>query len=530
MFQSVSGKQVISKKVIKMIHGYILLAVICSTAGVNIFTTPVRHLQGKGDDLFGQTIIESQPGVLVASPVQMVHCTMGQENCTKVNTTDQLIHRQRRYTKGSNNNNNNDNQNEADAGTEIAFVLDGSGSIDPPDFEKAKDSIINTMKKVWETCFTCNFAIVQYGRNIRTELSLLENKNGTKAIEKVKSIEQIMHYTKTASAINHVLEHVFVAENGSKEEARKIMIIITDGIIFLDEMKLTDVLNSPKMKNILRLAIGVGNVVNDTKAIQELKEIASDPDEDHLFFVDDYSGLGEKLSKFKKTITGIEDAGTEIAFVLDGSGSIDPPDFQKAKDFICNTMKKVWETCFTCNFAIVQYGRDIRTELSLLENENGRKAIEKVKSLEQIMHYTKTASAINHVLEHVFVAENGSKEEARKIMIIITDGRIFLDQMNLTDVLNSPKMKNILRLAIGVGDVANDTRAIQELKEIASDPDEDHLFLVDDYSGLDEKLLKFEKTITGIEDQLIHRQRRYTNSNNNDKTRIMMKIMRMKMT
>ncbi|XP_061072680.1 integrin alpha-E-like [Conger conger] len=385
-----------------MIHGYVLLAVICATAGFNIFTTPVRHFQEKGDNLFGQTIIESQLGVLVASPVQMVHCTMGQEKCTKVNTRankkkglkpivsaakktdqhqhlvcqqvrkqkgineelngnctllqylqkteeiapsslvveemkgknnnnnnnnnnrshrdklikldlDQRIHRQRRYTNSNNNNNNNndneneeDNENEDDAGTEIAFVLDGSGSIDPPDFQKAKDSIINTMKKVWETCFTCNFAIVQYGRDIRTELSLLENENGTKAIEKVKSIEQIMHYTKTASAINHVLEHVFVAENGSKEEARKIMIIITDGSIFLDQMNLTDVLNSPKMKNILRLAIGVGDVVNDTKAIPELKEIASDPDEDNLFMVDDYSGLDEKLSIFEKTITGIE--------------------------------------------------------------------------------------------------------------------------------------------------------------------------------------------------------------------------------
>lgn len=38
--------------------------------------------------------------------------------------------------------------------------------------------------------------------------------------------------------------------------------------------------------------------------------------------------------------------GTEIAIVLDGSGSIDPPDFQRAKDFIANMMTNFSEKCF----------------------------------------------------------------------------------------------------------------------------------------------------------------------------------------
>lgn len=42
--------------------------------------------------------------------------------------------------------------------------------------------------------------------------------------------------------------------------------------------------------------------------------------------------------------------GTEIAIVLDGSGSIDPPDFQRAKDFISNMMRKIYEKCFEVGF------------------------------------------------------------------------------------------------------------------------------------------------------------------------------------
>lgn len=35
-------------------------------------------------------------------------------------------------------------------------------------------------------------------------------------------------------------------------------------------------------------------------------------------------------------------------------------------------------------------------------------------------------------------------------MIVITDGRIFMDTMRLTEVLQHPKVKNITRFAIGV--------------------------------------------------------------------------------
>ncbi|KPP64337.1 hypothetical protein Z043_117328, partial [Scleropages formosus] len=285
---------------------------------------------------------------------------------------------------------------------EIAFVLDGSGSIGPEDFESAKDFIYNVMKKLWERCVNCKFAIVQYGNIVRTELSLTEKNDAREALEKVKNIQQILSYTITASAINHVLEHVFVPEKGSREDSKKMIIVLTDRRIFLDPMNLTAVLNSPKMQNVVRFAIG-------------------------------------------NTTTG--DPGTEIAFVLDGSGSTEPEDFEKAKDLISKVMKK-------CKFAVVQYG-NIITELSLLENNDKKKALEKVKDIQQIKQHTITASAINHVLEHVFVAENGSREDSKKIIIVLTDGRIFLDPMNLTTVLNSPKMHNILRFATGIGPYEN---------------------------------------------------------------------------
>ncbi|XP_067307222.1 integrin alpha-E-like [Pseudorasbora parva] len=199
-----------------------------------------------------------------------------------------------------------------------------------------------------------------------------------------------------------------------------------------------------------------------------------------------------------KTVDDVdEDAGTEIAFVLDGSGSIDYEDFKRAKDFMSNVMYNVWDACFNCDFAIVQYGNFTRTELSLLENEDGGRALDKVKEIQQIGSVTKTASAIHHVLTHIFVPENGSNKNSKKIIIVLSDGQILGDNMTLTDVLNMPQMKDVNRYAIGVGEgILSKKEAINEMMEIA---DPGQFFNVSNYAALDDILSKLEKSIIEVE-------------------------------
>lgn len=52
--------------------------------------------------------------------------------------------------------------------------------------------------------------------------------------------------------------------------------------------------------------------------------------------------------------------------------------------------------------------------------------------------------------DSIFIESHGSRKDAAKIMIVLTDGEILLDEMNLTTVINSPKMAGIERYAIGV--------------------------------------------------------------------------------
>uniref|UniRef100_A0A8C4STD0 Integrin subunit alpha E n=1 Tax=Erpetoichthys calabaricus TaxID=27687 RepID=A0A8C4STD0_ERPCA len=226
--------------------------------------------------------------------------------------------------RGNINNNNNNNNNKENKPkddddddedwTEIAFVMDGSGSIEKEDFQKAKDFIKNMMSKIWENCFLCNFAVVQYGAEIVTELSLKDNKNASFCLIKVQDIVQLGKVTKTASAIQLVLNDTFTEEKGSKPNSKKFIIVLTDGEIFEDPLKLEDVMNSPLMVNITRFAIGVGADFNKSKGKTELQQIASDPNDKHLFTVDNYGALDGLLHSLEKSITGIEGTQDVAAF------------------------------------------------------------------------------------------------------------------------------------------------------------------------------------------------------------------------
>ncbi|XP_078536079.1 integrin alpha-E isoform X2 [Lissotriton helveticus] len=206
----------------------------------------------------------------------------------------------------NNNNNVGEEDDDDESGTEVAIVLDGSGSIEPEDFQRAKDFMYNMMKTFWEKCLECEFAVVQYGTEIRTEFDLRQSRDSQAALRKVQDIKQVGNVTKTASAIQHVMDSIFIEEHGSKKNAKKIIIVLTDGVTFMDERNLTTVISSTQMMNIERYVIGVGNAFNSMKAMDELQLIASDPDDKHLFRVTNYSALDGLLSALEQKLVGIE--------------------------------------------------------------------------------------------------------------------------------------------------------------------------------------------------------------------------------
>ncbi|XP_059685500.1 integrin alpha-E [Gavia stellata] len=417
-----------------------------------------------------------------------------------------------------------------EVGTEIAVILGGSENTKPDGFENVKTSILNMMKSMWQKCSKIRFAVVQYGAEIQTELSLQESCDRLTAFFKVRNIKQQSSRADIAATLQHVLDKVFDESRDCSQTGHKIIIVMASGQVFLENHRLRNVMNSLEVAMVKLYAPGIGEFVSNQWVPEELQKVGSD-----WFVLSTYEDFDSFLSELEreslsdsaenipaeapehrntndsgdnKLPSWMEEdeeeeeengSGTEIAFILDGSGSIEPEDFERAKAFIHKMMKTLYEKCFECDFAVVQYGFEIRTEFDLRENWDPHATLQKVLDIVQVCNVTKTASAMQHVLDSIFTESHGSRKDAAKVMIVLTDGEILLDEMNLTTVINSPKMAGIERYAIGVGDAFKKPKALNELRLIASGPDDTNVFQVTNYSALDGLLSTLQQSIIGIE-------------------------------
>ncbi|XP_051925308.1 integrin alpha-M-like isoform X2 [Hippocampus zosterae] len=171
----------------------------------------------------------------------------------------------------------------------------------------------------------------------------------------------------------------------------------------------------------------------------------------------------------------------DIAFLLDGSGSVARDSFKQMKTFVSNLIGSFLGK--DSQFAVVQFSNN-PTIHNYFDNFNVNSWRNYINGIEKISGGTNTARAIKSVVEHVFVASRGSRPNVKKILIVITDGESG-DRDNLPSALTAAERKNIVRFAIGVGRAFKREKAKQELNAIASSPSAKHVFQVENFAALD---------------------------------------------
>uniref|UniRef100_A0A673IBJ5 Integrin alpha-X-like n=1 Tax=Sinocyclocheilus rhinocerous TaxID=307959 RepID=A0A673IBJ5_9TELE len=181
----------------------------------------------------------------------------------------------------------------------------------------------------------------------------------------------------------------------------------------------------------------------------------------------------------------------DIAFLIDGSESVEDVDFVKMKTFV-TTIIQSFSNC-SSQFAIAQFstGFEIHSKFEAVNDiDSWRKRIEEIK---QQKGWTYSAKAINKLV-YLFVTEGGARQSAVKILIVITDGRSN-DEPHLRGAVEKAEKKNIIRFAIGIGEAFDDARTKQQLHVIASAPVAEHVFNVTDFDALDSIREQLEENI-----------------------------------
>uniref|UniRef100_A0A8D3C6G1 Integrin, alpha M (complement component 3 receptor 3 subunit) n=1 Tax=Scophthalmus maximus TaxID=52904 RepID=A0A8D3C6G1_SCOMX len=202
---------------------------------------------------------------------------------------------------------------------DIAFLLDGSGSVIKRDFTIMK----NFVKKMVRPFVgkDTQFAVVQFSRLTKVHYYFNNFFSSGRWESNIDGIIQEEETTYTASAIEYVVQNVFTSARGSRPNVKKILIVITDGISH-DRNRLPNAADLAKRKQIVRFAIGVGNAFHNYDAKQELNQIASSPSEKHVFQVESFNALEAIRKNLEEKIFSIEGYSMAVATTPQGTLTI----------------------------------------------------------------------------------------------------------------------------------------------------------------------------------------------------------------
>ncbi|KAK7124130.1 hypothetical protein R3I94_018480 [Phoxinus phoxinus] len=167
-------------------------------------------------------------------------------------------------------------------------------------------------------------------------------------------------------------------------------------------------------------------------------------------------------------------AVADIVILVDGSWSIGRINFRLVRMFLESLVRAFAVGSEHTRVGLAQYSGDPRVEWHLNTHSTKEAVIDAVKNLPYKGGNTLTGLALTYILENSFKPESGSRPEVPKIGILITDGKSQDDVLSPAQRLRDA---GIELFAIGVKNADEN-----ELRAIASPPEDTHMYNVEDFS------------------------------------------------
>ncbi|XP_021450207.1 collagen alpha-1(XXVIII) chain-like [Oncorhynchus mykiss] len=203
----------------------------------------------------------------------------------------------------------------------------------------------------------------------------------------------------------------------------------------------------------------------------------------------------EEVIKLVRSICGCgvkcRESPLEMVFVIDSSESVGPDNFNVVKDFVNALVDRASVSRETTHVGVVLYSHINMVVVSLHQQASRDQVKAAVRTMTYLGEGTFTGSAI-HQANQVFRA---ARPGVRKVAIVITDGQADeRDTVRLEEAVKEANGSNIEMFVIGV---VNESDPLyeefkKELHLMASDPDREHVYLIDDFRtlpALESKLL-----------------------------------------
>ncbi|XP_068602533.1 collagen, type XXVIII, alpha 2a [Brachionichthys hirsutus] len=196
----------------------------------------------------------------------------------------------------------------------------------------------------------------------------------------------------------------------------------------------------------------------------------------------------EDIIKLIKEICGCgikcKERPMELAFVIDSSESVGPENFEIIKDFVTRLVDRTAVGRNATRIGLVLYSLDVRLEFNLVRYVTKQDVKQAIRTMTYMGEGTYTGTAIRKATHEAFFS---ARPGVKKVAIVITDGQTDKRESVKLDVaVREAHAANIEMYALGIVNSSDPTQAefLQELNLIASDPDSEHMFLIDDFNTL----------------------------------------------
>uniref|UniRef100_A0A8D3CSX8 Collagen alpha-1(XXI) chain n=1 Tax=Scophthalmus maximus TaxID=52904 RepID=A0A8D3CSX8_SCOMX len=167
---------------------------------------------------------------------------------------------------------------------DLVYIVDGSWSVGFPDFETAKQWLINITSLFDISSHYTQVAVIQYSDTPRLEIPLGGHQGGAELIQAIQSIAYLGGNTQTGRAIKFAVDHVFSSSQRANQVKNRIAVVVTDG---KSQDDVVDASVEARAQGITLFAVGVGSEITTS----ELVSIANKPSSTYVLYAEDYTTI-----------------------------------------------------------------------------------------------------------------------------------------------------------------------------------------------------------------------------------------------
>ncbi|XP_028809142.1 matrilin-3a isoform X1 [Denticeps clupeoides] len=187
---------------------------------------------------------------------------------------------------------------------DLVFIIDSSRSVRPIEFEKVKIFLVDMVDTLDIGPDATRVAVVNYASTVKIEFLLKDHLDKVKIKQAINRIEPLAAGTMTGLAIKKAMDEAFTEKSGARSRSKnisKVAIIVTDG---RPQDQVEQVSAAARASGIEIYAVGV-----DRADMRSLRLMASNPLDDHVFYVETYGVIEKLTSKFRETLCGLDRCG-----------------------------------------------------------------------------------------------------------------------------------------------------------------------------------------------------------------------------